>query len=465
MISKLAKAVVVLCGLVAVTSAEALEVSLQSRPAVVDELLTSTAHSASDKWGIFKEKFGKNYATFEQETAAFEAFAENERIIKEHNAKGLSFTLGHNEFSDLSWDEFKALYISGMKSNPHLRRAKNYESLPKATAASVDWVSKGAVTPIKNQGQCGSCWAFSTTGSFEGAYQIATGNLVSFSEQQLVSCDKVDDGCSGGLMDNAFGWIKSNGGLCTEDDYPYTSSAGSTGSCKSSCSAAATLTGFKDVTQGDEDALKNAVAKGPVSVAIEADKSVFQLYKSGVFTSASECGTQLDHGVLVVGYGTDSGDDYWKVKNSWGESWGEEGYIRMIRDKDCCGIASQPSYPTGVSGDAPGPSPSPTPGPSPSPTPSGKTHYGDPANGCESDEQAVQVQGISGDFCSPPCSNGSCPTDVPSGVTATGECILQDTSGDQYCALECNPLAYSGECGSASCQEVQFGVGICTYSD
>merc|ERR1712159_490110 len=139
-------------------------------------------------------------------------------------------------------------------------------SAPKpAAGASKDWVALGAVTPVKNQGQCGSCWAFSTTGSFEGAYQVATGNLVSFSEQNLVSCDTVDDGCSGGLMDNAFGWIKSNGGLCTEDDYPYTSGSGSSGSCKTSCSKAATLTGWSDVKQGDEDALKSAVEKGPVS--------------------------------------------------------------------------------------------------------------------------------------------------------------------------------------------------------
>jgi len=270
-------------------------------------------------------------------------------------------------------------------------------------------------------------------------------------------------------MDNAFGWIKSNGGLCTEDDYPYTSGSGSSGSCKTSCSKAATLTGWSDVKQGDEDALKSAVEKGPVSVAIEADQSVFQLYSGGVFTSAEQCGTQLDHGVLVVGYGTDGGNDYWKVKNSWGASWGEEGYIRMIRDKDCCGIASQPSYPTGVSsvGPSPGPSPGPTPSPpSPTPSPSGQAHYGAPP--CRSDEKAVQVQGVSGDFCSPSCTSGSCPTDVPSGVTAKPECILQDTAGDKYCALQCTPSALSfngenGECGDGSCQEVQAGIGICTY--
>ena len=134
----------------------------------------------------------------------------------------------------------------------------------------------------------------------------------------------------------------------------------------------------------------------------------------------------------------------------------------MIRDKDCCGIASQPSYPTGVSSVGPTPTPGPSPpSPTPTPAPSGQTHYGAPP--CMSDEQAVQVQGISGDFCSPKCSNGSCPTDVPSGVTASPQCILQDTSGDQYCALECIPFQ-DGQCGEGTCQEVQFGVGICTYS-
>jgi len=279
-------------------------------------------------------------------------------------------------------------------------------------------------------------------------------------------------------MDNAFEWITSAGGLCTEESYPYTSGSGITGTCKKGCSPAVTVTGHTDVPKEDEDALKSAVARQPVSVAIEADKSAFQLYKSGVLDS-SGCGTALDHGVLVVGYGTDSASskDYWKVKNSWGATWGEEGYLRMVRGKNMCGIALSASYPTGAK--AVGPSP-PSPGPSPSPPsptpPAPSTHYEDPSGGCQTDEIEITVQGIQGDMCSPKCGFFKrCPTDVPSGVTAAPQCALSDSSsGQKYCALICAPTvadlianqkAADAMCGTnASCKPIQ-GTGICTYDD
>merc|ERR1712032_842773 len=211
-----------------------------------------------------------------------------------------------------------------------------------------------------------------------------------------------------------------------------------------------------DVPSRDEDALKSAVSQQPVSVAIEADKSAFQFYSGGVLDN-SACGTNLDHGVLVVGYGTDGGKDYWKVKNSWGPSWGEEGYIRMVRNKNQCGISQQPSYPTGAK----------AAGPSPGPAPPSATHYEDPKGGCRSDEVDITIQGIQGAVCSPACTMGIfCPSDVPAGVTAAPQCALQDSSTQKkYCALICSPSSNDAQCGTnASCKSIS-GTGLCTYDD
>merc|ERR1712159_234190 len=209
------------------------------------------------------------------------------------------------------------------------------------TADSVDWTTKGAVTPVKNQGQCGSCWAFSTTGSTEGANFIKNGKLVSLSEQELVDCAGSfgNQGCNGGLMDDGFKFLQSKGDEL-ETSYSYTAQ---TGSCQSSKESAAdgmksgVVTGIKDVTPQSCADLMAAVQQGPVSVAIEAGQSGFQHYSSGIFSGS--CGTALDHGVLVVGYGTDGGNDYWKVKNSWGTTWGDQGYIRM--KKSCSATGRQ----------------------------------------------------------------------------------------------------------------------------
>jgi C1A family cysteine protease len=210
---------------------------------------------------------------------------------------------------------------------------------------------------VKDQGQCGSCWSFSTTGALEGVHQIMYGNLASFSEQQLVDCDYYknggkDHGCNGGLMDNAFTWITKNGGLCLEQDYPYVS--GTTkekGTCKTTCKNVekSQLGGFADIPPSSDAEMIKVLSKQPVSVAIEADQREFQLYKSGVFTGT--CGTKLDHGVLAVGYGSLDGVDFYKVKNSWSTSWGLNGYILLGRGASYnngdgqCGILLQASYP------------------------------------------------------------------------------------------------------------------------
>jgi C1A family cysteine protease len=295
----------------------------------------------------FKAAYGKVYATAAEEAARFKIFRDNLDIISKHNAQfeagNSTYTLGVNQFADMTRQEWATAYLTPMK----VTRARNEVVLPEGKQANgVNWVTKGAVTPVKNQQQCGSCWAFSSTGSIEGAYQIATGNLVSLSEQQLVDCStgQGNHGCNGGLMDYAFTYTIQNGGLTTEQNYPYTARDGTCQTAKAA-DHAATIKSYADVPQNQEAQLIAAVNKQPVSVAIEADHSSFQLYRSGVFNDAT-CGTQLDHGVLAVGYDSLNGQDYWIVKNSWGTTWGNQGYILMSRNKrNQCGIATASSYP------------------------------------------------------------------------------------------------------------------------
>ncbi|RXG55065.1 Cathepsin L [Armadillidium vulgare] len=309
-----------------------------------------------EEWETYKIKYDKNYSRVE-DGLRMKAYLDHKMKVANHNQRYYegkeTFRIKVNKFSDMFPHERQ--HMNGIKFNTK-KTVKNVVTFipphkdvqfPK----SIDWRKSGAVTEVKNQADCGSCWAFSVTGSLEGQHFRKTGKLVSLSEQNLVDCVVVDGtrfDCNGGDMADTFDYIKNNGGIDTEESYPYNAT---TGTCHfNKENVGATDKGHVNIKQFNEDDLLKAVATvGPVSVAIQAT-DLFQFYGDGIFYDPS-CDSMndrvLNHAVLVVGYGTsESGHAYWLVKNSWGADWGMDGYLMMSRNKgNNCGIATMASYP------------------------------------------------------------------------------------------------------------------------
>lgn len=311
---------------------------------------TSYARPSEDSaWAAYKTKFSKVYATVEEEGERYEHWLRNIDIVKQHNAEfSNTYTIGINQFSDMSEEEFSAVMLSSLRVPTHPHNGPVYVSRNLTVANTVDWRDKGYVTDVKNQGACGSCYAFAATGSLEGQWFSTHAELVSLSEQQIVDCSRRygNLGCNGGWYHDAWEYLKDAQGSESEDGYPYKARQGRCAFDRSD--VVAECKGTVEINANDENALKEAVATvGPIAVAIEVSGN-FQSYTGGVYYNAYCHRDQwhLNHAVLAVGYGTENGQDYWLIKNSWGVSWGVDGYVKMSRNRgNNCGVACKAAYP------------------------------------------------------------------------------------------------------------------------
>ncbi|KAE9547191.1 hypothetical protein FO519_009597 [Halicephalobus sp. NKZ332] len=308
----------------------------------------------NEEWEAFKHLHNRKFHSIDTENKRLMNFLKAKEFVQKHNEAyelgDISFKVEINSFSDLSHDEFEP--FTGYKQSPQLNSKNSVFSWnPPVNATiygSIDWSHYGYVTPVKYQGRCGSCYAFSAVGALEGQYKRLTGKLISLSEQNIVDCSRTygNGGCKSGWFTTAFQYIKDNGGIDTAETYPY---MGKEQQCISrQRNSGVKVTGYVNLPYGNEEQLKIAVAtQGPISIAIHACELTFRGYKTGVYYEKGCSSNMIDHAMVAVGYGTDpKHGDYWLLKNSWGTSWGEQGYIRMTRNRNNnCGIASYASFP------------------------------------------------------------------------------------------------------------------------
>ncbi|KAM0941074.1 putative actinidain [Dioscorea sansibarensis] len=299
-------------------------------------------------------KLNKSYKDSSEKEKRYEIFKNNLRYIDEHNAGNHTFTLGLNVFADITVEEYRATYLGTLPPSPSLSmvndetieldESDDHSFKVTNTPNSIDWRDLGAVTPVQNQGKCFSCWAFAVLATVEAINQIKTGDLISLSKQQLVDCHKRS--CQAHYLHQTYEYIIKKGGVDTEKDYPYQAKIKKCNTTKEN-NKVVSIDGYQMVTQRNEFALMQAVAKQPTAVIVDGYGRDFQLHTQGIFTAY--CGTNLNHAVTIVGYGTDGSVDYWIIKNSWGDFWGESGYMRLERNIQSrsgkCGVAEWPYYP------------------------------------------------------------------------------------------------------------------------
>jgi len=382
-----------------------------------------------------------------------------------------TFKLDLNEHADLAPRAFAQARIGGLLASAASLSAMAFSlSQEDPLPAAVDWVQDGAFGPVEDQGRCGGCWSFAATATVSAAWKIASGQLVDLSKQQLMDCtvDFGNDGCGGGNMDNAYSFGQQ-AALCSAAGYRY---QGNLGTCQTDCVVAIPLggvLGYQRIEPLNEEALLQALVQQPVSVGIEAEESPqFQLYKSGIMSGM--CGTLPNHAVVVVGYGSEDGNDYFLLRNSWGKSWGLDGYFKLLRGPGKtgvgeCGILTMPSYPLVDAAVAPPPTPTPAASAQAPPAPAANASDAYGRAPCRADEQLVVValsSGEEGHSCAPECSDGTpCPS--------PGSCVLRESSflsmffGRRFCAVPCREDASTCGGTGAVCASTAEGPGTCVF--